>query len=233
MMRAQKIDGSFFYSIDGFGKMNRLFYRPSDLGLWFLWALCEYVFATRDFGFLEASVPYYPLNKCRYASVWDHAKKSFCHLISKVGTGGNGHLKIRLSDWNDEMTWLAGADNPLDIVMTILKGESILNTAMACFILPMFEDLAGYAGDTKIKETSANLLSALKAALNRAWYKDHLIRSYSGLGKTVWNGRNMAGASRLGADCQRKPWRRKGESGCKNNKGKASYSIRHQDFRFR
>ncbi len=183
MLRSQKSDGAFFYSIDGFGKRNRLFYRPSDLGLWFLWSLCEYVFATRDFGFLEASIPYYPLNKRRYGSVWDHAKKSFTHLINKVGTGRNGHLKIKLSDWNDEMTWLTAADNPMDIVMTILKGESVLNTAMACFILPMFESLAEYAGDAKTKKTCAGLLSGLKTALDKAWHEDHLIRSYSGLGK--------------------------------------------------
>jgi hypothetical protein len=183
MVRAQKTDGSFFYSFDGFGKRNRLFYQPSDLGLWFLWALCEYVFATRDFGFLEASVPYYPLNKCIYGTVWEHAKKAFYHLIYKVGTGRHGHLKIRLSDWNDEMTWLTGGDNLLDILMTILRGESVLNTAMACHILPMFEGLTGYTGDTKTKESSAGLLSQLRIALNKAWHKDHLIRSYSGLGK--------------------------------------------------
>ena len=183
MMRAQKINGSFFYSIDGFGKRNRLFYRPSDLGLWFLWALSEYVFATRDFGFLEASIPYFPLNKCSCGSVWEHVKKAFWHLINKVGTGRRGHLKIKLSDWNDEMTWLTAADNPADIIMTMISGESVLNTAMACYILPMFEGLAGYAGDTKTKEASVNLLSGLRIALNNAWHKDHLIRSYSGLGK--------------------------------------------------
>ena len=183
MMRGQKIDGSFFYSIDGFGKRNRLFYRPSDLGLWFLWSLSEYVFATRDFGFLESSVPYFPFNKCRDEPVWEHAKKAFSHLTNKIGTGRNGHLKIRLSDWNDEMTWLTAADNPADIIMTMISGESVLNTAMACYILPMFEGLAGYACDTKTRETSANLLSGLRIALNKAWHKDHLIRSYSGLGK--------------------------------------------------
>ncbi len=183
MLRSQKTDGTFFYSIDGFGKRNRLFYRPSDLGLWFLWALCEYVFATRDFGFLESSIPYYPLDKCKYGSVWEHAKKAFSHIVNKIGTGRNGHLKIRLSDWNDEMTWLTAADSPLDIVMTVLKGESVLNTAMACFILPMFENLAEYAGDTKTKKASASLLYRLITALNSAWHKDHLIRSYSGLGK--------------------------------------------------
>jgi hypothetical protein len=183
MLRSQKTDGTFFYSIDGFGKRNRLFYRPSDLGLWFLWALCEYIFTTRDFGFLEVSLPYYPLNKCVSESVWEHAKKSFSHLVNKVGTGRNGHLKIRLSDWNDEMTWLTAADSPLDIAMTILKGESVLNTAMACFILPMFENLAEYAGDAKTKKACADLLSRLKTALERAWHEDHLIRSYSGLGK--------------------------------------------------
>jgi len=183
MLRSQKTDGTFFYSIDGFGKRNRLFYRPSDLGLWFLWALSEYIFVTRDFGFLEAPLPYYPLNKYRTESVWEHAKKSFAHLVTKIGTGRNGHLKIRLSDWNDEMTWLTAADSALDIVLTILKGESVFNTAMACFILPMFEDLAEYAGDKETEKACAGILSRMKTALNNAWQKAHLIRSYSGLGK--------------------------------------------------
>jgi hypothetical protein len=47
----------------------------------------------------------------------------------------------------------------------------------------MFEGLAGYAGDTTTRDASANLLSKLRIALKKAWHKDHLIRSYSGLGK--------------------------------------------------
>jgi hypothetical protein len=183
MMSAQGSNGAFFYNIDGFGKRNRLFYRPSDIGLWFLWALSEYVFATRDFSFLEEAAPYYPLSNRKHATVWEHAKTAFSHLLKKVGVGRNGHLKIRLSDWNDEMTWITAADNPFDIIMTILRGESVLNTAMACYILPMFESLARYTGDTKTKDACFQLLSGLRIALNSAWHENHLIRSYSGFGK--------------------------------------------------
>lgn len=183
LMRAQEANGRLFYDLMGYGRRNRLPYRPSDLGLWFLGALCEYIYATRDFAFLDETVPYYPLHARRQDTVWGHACKALDHLIYTVGTGPHGHIRIKLSDWNDEMTWLTARDRPLDIILTILRGESVLNTAMACHILPLVRALAGRRGDHAAAAAADGFHARMVHALNEAWNGRHLVRSYSGLGK--------------------------------------------------
>jgi Glycosyl hydrolase 36 superfamily, catalytic domain len=182
-MRSQEIDGRFFYDLEGFGKRYTVPYRPGDLDIWFLWALCEYVYATRDFGFLNEEVPFYPAHKEESATVYEHAKRSLDHLVNIIGTGQNGHIRLRLSDWNDEMMFLTSGNNPIDTVATFFRGESVMNTAMACHVLPMFRDLAKKVGDDATAEKAKKFDQDMRNALKDAWYKDHLIRSYSGLGK--------------------------------------------------
>ena len=183
MMCAQEEDGRLFYDLEGHGKRYTLPYRPSDLDLWFLWSLCEYVFATRDFAFLNTIVPYYPLHKGKRGTIWEHAQRSLYHLINRVSTGPHGHIRLRLSDWNDEMTWLTAGSNPLDMLMTFARGESVMNTAMACYILPMVRDLASTRGDHETVKAAEAFLKKMRCALPLAWSVDHLIRSYSGLGR--------------------------------------------------
>lgn len=183
MMHYQDAHGRFSYAIQGYGRRAWLPYRPSDLGLWFLWALCEYLFATRDFAFLDESVPYYPRHKGQRASVWGHALQALDHLCRRVGIGRHGHLRLGLSDWNDEMTWLTARDNPLDILLSIPRGESVLNTAMACHILPMVRALAARRDAAATVERLDAFLAGMRRALAAAWNGEHLLRSYSGRGR--------------------------------------------------
>ncbi|HUT51907.1 MAG TPA: hypothetical protein VM658_00815 [bacterium] len=183
MTRCQDPDGRLFYDLEGYGKRYSVPYRPGDLDLWFLWALSEYVSATRDFAFLDQVEPYYPLARDESGTVWDHAQRSLNHLVNIVGTGPRGNPRLKLSDWNDEMTLLTAGSNPLDIIMTYKRGESIMNTAMACYIMPQVRDLASARGDAATARTANDYLDRMRVALNAAWAGDHLIRSWSGLGK--------------------------------------------------
>lgn len=183
MMRSQETDGRLFYDLEGFGKRYMVPYRPGDLDLWFLGALCEYVLATRDFGFLDQPVPYYPLHRGAIGTVWEHATRSLDHLVNVVGTGPHGHPRLRLSDWNDEMMWLAAGSNPTDMIATFIRGESVMNTAMACQVLPLFRNLAETREDAASAGTAAAFLETMRSALPSAWHDDHLIRAYSGLGR--------------------------------------------------
>jgi hypothetical protein len=183
MMRCQETDGRLFYDIGGYGVRYNNPYRPGDLDLWFLWALCEYVFATRDFAFLDEEVPFYPLHRGETGAVWEHARRSLDHFINVIGTGPHGHPRLRLSDWNDEMMWLASGMNPIDMIATFMRGESVMNTAMACVTLPMLGDLARKTGDEETATAARGYLEKMRAALSSAWRDDHLIRAYSGLGR--------------------------------------------------
>ncbi len=183
MSRCQETDGRLFYDIEGYGYRYSTPYRPGDLDLWYLWALCEYVFATRDFDLLDQGEPFYPLHLGEEGTVWEHARRSLDHLIDVIGTGPRGHLRLRLSDWNDEMTWLTAGSNPADMLATFYRGESVMNTAMACHILPMFRDLAKAEGDAETAGRAEAFLVKLRAALDSAWTGTHFTRAYSGFGK--------------------------------------------------
>jgi hypothetical protein len=181
-MRSQEPSGRLFYDLEGYGKRYTVPYRPGDLDLWFLWALTEYVYATRDMAFLEQEVPYYPLGKAGSGPVWEHARRSLFHLVDEVGVGPHGHPRLRLSDWNDEMMWLTAGSNPLDMYMTYVRGESVMNTAMACHILPRFARLARLRGHPETAQKTEEFLEKMRKVLPEAWHEDHLIRSYSGTG---------------------------------------------------
>ncbi len=183
MMRSQDASGRLFYDLEGYGKRYSVPYRPGDLDLWFLWALSEYVSATRDFAFLDQTEPYYPLSRGESGTVWDHARRSLDHLVNVIGVGPHGDPRLKLSDWNDEMTFLTAGSNPVDVLMTYERGESIMDTAMACYIMPQVRDLAAARGDAATARAANDYLDRMRAALNAAWTGDHLLRSYSGLGK--------------------------------------------------
>jgi hypothetical protein len=182
MMRAQEPSGRLFYDLEGFGKRYSIPYRPGDLDIWFLGALSDYVLLTRDFAFLDREVPYYPLHQGKKGTVWEHARRSFRHLVDEVGVGEHGHPRLRLSDWNDEMTFLT-AGNPLNVVATFNRGESVMNTALALAFLPRFQALASARDDVVLVTEVENYTGVLMASLNAAWSNDHFIRSYDGRGR--------------------------------------------------
>lgn len=186
ILRGQSSHGRFFYGMSGYGSMHQWYYRPSDFGLWVIQALTEYVFATRDFAFLDEQLPYYPKEKGIQASVYEHAEMAFLHLMNKVGTGRHGLVRLRLSDWNDEMTFLVARNKIFDTLVTFHLGESTLNTAMACAILPRFAKLAEIHGDDETACKARKWTEALLPALKAQWREQGwLNRAYSGLGNEL------------------------------------------------
>ncbi len=184
MLRWQRSDGRFYYSMSGYGDVFQLYYRPSDLGLWMLQALTEYIAATRDFDFLREEVPFYPKEKGRTGTVYLHAWKAYRDLRERVGAGRHGLIRIMLSDWNDEMSFLAAGGGLVDTAATVLYGESTLNTAMACAILPGFARLALRYGDHRTAADALKWRAELAGALRAQWKKQGwLNRACSGLGR--------------------------------------------------
>ena len=56
-------------------------------------------------------------------------------LRDEIGTGANGHIRMLKADWND--CPLEDAD--MDVMHE--KGESVLNSAMAAWVLPVYAGL--------------------------------------------------------------------------------------------
>ncbi len=161
MTRAE--DGGISYSYHGNGFLEDAIIHkyPSDLDIFFLAGMAEYLAATGDRAFLKEKIPFHPGNTNTFAgklpsyvkddTVLDHIRCAFFHLKEFVQRGPNGLIRIWDGDWSDGIVWENGAK--YDPSKSIKSGESIPNTQMALYALPLMADVieasdAALAGDT-------------------------------------------------------------------------------------
>lgn len=105
--------------------------RPSDLQLWLMWAVVEYVQATRDFAFLDEVVAYWPPAGGVSDSVVERLGRSLDWLMTDLGVGDHGLLRVGSGDWSDGISFLAASR---DVFHEL--GESTFNTAFAAYVFP-------------------------------------------------------------------------------------------------
>ncbi|MBI4361973.1 MAG: hypothetical protein HY558_02255 [Euryarchaeota archaeon] len=207
LLRLQSADGELPWDYSGWGMRNLHLMRPSDGGLWLLTYALEYIYATRDFGVLDESFPFHPKHEGRAGSGWDHLQAAWRHLRDTVGVGAHGLIRLGFSDWNDEMAPSAG-ENPLEPIPILgafpgllrmrrvrRQGESTLNTAMACAVLPGFAELARLRGDSGVAREVEEFVAGQREALGRQWRGRWFNRAY-------YDPRREVGADRLYLDSQ-------------------------------
>jgi hypothetical protein len=173
-------DGRISYAFQGHGMLDDALgfhAAPSDLTLFFLWALAEYVGATGDVAFLDAPMPFYPLATSAPATTWDHVTLAVRHLFDVVGTGEHGLVRVQTGDWSDGIV----VEAP-DRELAIAAGESVPNTLMAIAILPRVAELVA-ARDPALAQEITSRVSALgEAVVTGGWAGDFYGRAYFGDG---------------------------------------------------
>jgi hypothetical protein len=193
--------GQINYSFAGHGLVSDglgIHTKPSDLGLFFLLAMCEYLSATGDMAFLHEDVPFYPPGQqplcAEGITVLDHIRAAVKHLFEGIGIGANGLIKVGSGDWSDSIvleTALRDGPGPFGVTYGNSKehGESIPNTQMALYVLPLLaaiiephdSQLVAYIYDTS---SQPNRLERLKAAVSRqwntkGWYNRAILRGFA------------------------------------------------------
>lgn len=180
-MQIQRADERrFSYAFQGHGMVDDalgLHKAPSDLDLFFLWALTEYVFATRDASILDAAVPYWPKDAVPNATGWDHTRDAIRHLLDVVGTGPHGLIRVGTGDWSDGIV----ASSTADRSVAIRDGESVPNSQMALYVLPRAADLVEARDPALAAELRAKL-PGLRAAVQATWRQAQFGRAYFGDG---------------------------------------------------
>ncbi len=169
--------GNLPYAFSGYGAVDDalgLHAMPSDLDLFFMLAVSEYLAATGDNSLLTETVPFYPPTTPVSASTGlDHVRAAAKHLLETIGFGRNGLLKIGSGDWSDGIvveTALEDGPGPFGVTYQNSRrnGESVPNTQMALYVLPQLAALIEpYDG-----EFAAYLrapLNSLQAAVSRQW----------------------------------------------------------------
>ncbi len=168
-MKEIQPDGSIPYAIVGSGVPMPSEFLPSDQEMWMLWALSEYVLATRDKAFLDAKIPPYPRHEVQPGdpTVGELAMRSFRHLVDVIGVGEHGITRVLMGDWNDG---IVVSQVPNDLKAEVReKGETTLNSAMACYVLDHYARLLHYAGDSKTAEEAHAKAEAQRVALRAQW----------------------------------------------------------------
>jgi Glycosyl hydrolase 36 superfamily, catalytic domain/Glycosyltransferase family 36 len=170
-------DGQISYATGGLREVGGLGVHnsPSDLDIFLIWMLAEYLLATRDFGHLDEKAPFYP-DTVTSSTVLDHISLALDHLENVVGFGENGLLRLLDGDWNDGI--IQFSDNS---ELTKEVGESGFNTAFACYALPLLADALECAGGDALAAAAhaAELASKSCAGLNNAFTGEWYLRGFT------------------------------------------------------
>ncbi len=168
-LKEVKPDGTIPYGICGSGIIQPSPFAPSDLELWLLWAASELVLATRDLAFLDEEIPSYPVYgpKSRKVKVKEILLTCYSHFVNVTGTGKHCLQRLSNGDWNDGV--VHGNVPPKKIKDVKKQGESLLNSAMATYVLDLFAGLLSYAGDAVAARDIRVKVDALRDAVRAQW----------------------------------------------------------------
>lgn len=175
-------DGHFSYAFQGHGVLDDagLHKDPSDLSIFFAWALGEYIGATGDVAFLDEPAPFWPRESAPNATVRDHVVKALRHQLDDVGTGEHGLIRLQSGDWSDGITVSAP-----DRALATEKGESVPNTAMAVAVYPRLADILQPSEPTLAGELRAAVTGYRAALAASAYGGTFFYRAYFGDGRPV------------------------------------------------
>lgn len=162
-------DGSIPYGIVGHGRTIPFLLRPSDLELWLLWAVSEYVLGTRDRAFLDETISTYPQagGGAARGTVRNLLAGRFRYLVDTTGTGPHGLLRILLGDWNDGI--VVGLVPPAQYGATRREAESVLNAAMAGYVFDHYAAMLRYIGDGDLAAQAHEKAEAQRKAVRAQW----------------------------------------------------------------
>ncbi len=172
MQMTKRDSGQIMYSYQGHGILEDavIHKTPSDLDLFFLMALDEYLAATGDREFLNEKVSFYPKNDtflpqhAQDETVLDHVKVALYHLIETVGLGEHKLVRVLDGDWNDAIVI-----NAPDSANTIRNGESHPNTGMALYILPKIQKQLQNELSSQIHSDIDTFVQTISDSFKKEW----------------------------------------------------------------
>ncbi len=166
------------YTTGSYGQISAaiIHNKPSDLDLFLLWGLAEYVAATGDTSILASEEPFWPKHESEKRTVTEHIRTGVRYLRDVIGTGPNGLIKLGSGDWDDSITFFAES-----AAQAKQEGESVANSAMAAFIAPIAAALLP-EGDPVADELRL-MGDEQKARTAAQWNGDWYRRAWFGAGK--------------------------------------------------
>jgi hypothetical protein len=168
-------NGDLPYALDGAKKPTNIVFRPSDGNLWALWLAAEYAAATGDLAAFDAPLAYHPMHATAAVPLREHLRRQFRFFVDEVGRGERNHVRILNADWNDT----AIADSGVDRTVMVAQGSSVLNSAMASWVLAVFAGLATRLGETALAAEATAQADELRGLVAQAWNGKWFHRAYA------------------------------------------------------
>jgi hypothetical protein len=159
--------------------------------MWLIWAVSEYVLATRDARFFDSQVTTFYGKSAGQDSVRNLLARCYRHLTEDVGTGEHGLMRMLQDDWNDALVnaWATQTESK----EVVEKGESVLNSAMAAYVFDHYARLLTYSGAndsliSPIRQKAEGHRRAVRAQWTGDWFRRAWLGSTDGwLGeKCIW-----------------------------------------------
>jgi hypothetical protein len=168
ILRTMKPNGELPYAITGFGQIEGAMVHESssDLGLFLLWGLSDYIYLTRDFHFLDEVVQFYPLNpkdSNKKSSIYDRIILTINFLLNEIGFGKHEMVRVGSGDWSDGISMFVSNRKKF-----LEKGESTFNSAFLLYLIPRIIPLLKEK-DKELKERLEKIYEKLKDAIDNTW----------------------------------------------------------------
>jgi hypothetical protein len=176
-------DGSIPYGIVGSGVPMPAIFHPSDQEMWLLWCASEYVLATRHKSFLDEKIRLYPHQTANYGdpTVRELLQRSYTHLAQEIGVGRHGLMRLSNGDWKDEVVVMRSATaSQASSGEVRQQAESVLNAAMASYVLGHYARMLAFIGDTKISDEARAKAEAQRDAVRGTWQGKWFRRAWLG-----------------------------------------------------
>lgn len=197
-LKQVRSDGSIPYGIVGHGMpMPTTLEYSSDIPLWLLWAVSEYVLATRNKAFLNERIATVYGNQAEEQPVVTLLTRCFRHLTHDVGTGEHGLMRMLRDDWNDALVtnWVP----PKLVNECVTQSESVLNSAMASYVYDRYAELLAYTeGEEAFIADTRTHADRLRKAVHSQWTGKWFRRA--------WLGPTLGWLGERGLWLEQQPW---------------------------
>ena len=173
-------DGSIPYGLVGSGMPMPSAFDPGDQEMWLLWAASEYVLATRDSKFLDEKItPYMHRDPSPSdPTVRDLLSRAFTHLVTEIGSGKHGFMRLAMGDWNDGIVMGRVPEKYVHEVHQ--QAESVLNAAMAGYVLDYYGRMLNYMGEKGSAAEAQEKADAQRKAVQAVWTGKWFQRAWLG-----------------------------------------------------
>ena len=175
-------EGKLPYSTHGFANCftGSVHSKPSDLQIFLIWGILQYIYLTRDFYFLEEQIEFYPKSLNLKSTVLERLVILLnCIFSDQIGLGSHGLIKVNDGDWSDGITLMARNRKKF-----IKRGESSFNSSFFLYVFLKLKPLLQEYMSDLVEEYEKKFV-ALHQSVLKAWNGKWFYRGYDGFGNPI------------------------------------------------